>query len=88
MHSDETTRVTMRFSPVIARAAQADRVVRERTIRPGSGGMVEIDYEVSDPGEFVRWALKWGAEAEILGPPHVRAAAASLAREIAARYES
>jgi proteasome accessory factor B len=88
MHSEETTRVTMRFSPVIARAAQADRVVRERTIREAADGMVEIDYAVSDPNEFVRWALKWGAEAEILGPPHVRAAAAALAREIAARYES
>ena len=62
-------------------------MVRERTIRDLPGGFVEIDYEISDPGEFVRWALKWGAEAEILGPPDVRAAAAALAREIAARYD-
>ncbi len=88
MHSDETTRVTVRFSPVIARAAHADRVVKERTIRDLPGGGVEIDYEISDPGEFVRWALKWGAEAEILAPPGVRTAAAALAREIAARYDA
>jgi proteasome accessory factor B len=88
MHSEEKTRVTVRYSPVIARAAHADRVVRERTIRDLDDGGVEIEYEISDPSEFVRWALKWGAEAEILGPPDVRAAAASLARDIAARYES
>lgn len=88
MHSDETSTVSVRFSPVIARAARADRVVKERTIRDLPDGFVEIDYEISDPGEFVRWALKWGAEAEILGPPDVRSAAARLAREIAARYDT
>jgi hypothetical protein len=42
---------------------------------------------VEDSNEFVRWALKWGAEAEVVGPPQVRAAAAALARDIVARYE-
>jgi hypothetical protein len=30
--------------------------------------------------------MKWGAEAEIIAPAHVRATAAALAREIAAKY--
>jgi proteasome accessory factor B len=63
-------------------------VVRERTIRDAPDGSVEIDYLVEDPSEFVRWALKWGAEAEAVGPPQVRAAAAALARAIVARYKA
>ncbi len=86
MDSGASTRVAMRFSPVVARAARADRVVAERTMTDLPGGGVEIAYVVSDPGEFVRWAMKWGAEAEITAPPEVRAAAVSLAREIVARY--
>jgi len=87
MHSDTVTRVTVAFSPVVARAARADRVVRERTIREAAEGSVEIDYEIDDPGEFLRWVLKWGAEAEVLAPPEVRAAAIALVRDIVRRYE-
>jgi predicted DNA-binding transcriptional regulator YafY len=87
MHSEVVTTVTVRYSRVVARAARADRVVRERTIRDAPDGGVEIDYLVEDSNEFVRWALKWGAEAEVVGPPQVRAAAAALARDIVARYE-
>lgn len=86
MHADLITRVTVRYSPVVARAARADRVVRERTIRDRDDGGIEIDYDVSDPDEFVRWSLKWGAEAQIVAPPEVRARAAALAREIVRRY--
>jgi predicted DNA-binding transcriptional regulator YafY len=86
MHSDIVTHVTVRYSPVIARAARADRVVRERTIRETDDGGVEIDYAVEDPREFVRWVMKWGAEAEVIAPPDVRAEMAVLARDIAALY--
>ncbi|MBD5634234.1 MAG: WYL domain-containing protein, partial [Candidatus Eremiobacteraeota bacterium] len=87
MSSGDVTSVTVRYSAVIARAARADRVVRDRTIRESADGGVEIDYVVADPSEFVRWCMKWGAEAEIVAPAEVRAAAASLARGIVARYE-
>ncbi len=87
MHTDEVTHVRVRYSPVIARAARADRVVREFTIVEIEDGAIEIEYAVADPSEFVRWSMKWGAEAEIVAPPSVRAAAARLAREIVARYD-
>jgi predicted DNA-binding transcriptional regulator YafY len=87
MHAGEPVRVVVRFSPVVARAAIAERVVRERTIAQQDDGGVDITYVVADAGEFVRWTMKWGAEAEILEPPDVRGAAASVARAIAARYE-
>lgn len=87
MNSGAVTKITVRYSPVIAGAARADRVVRDRTIREGDDGGVDIEYAVADPNEFVRWSMKWGAEAEIVAPAEVRAAAASLAHEIAARYD-
>jgi predicted DNA-binding transcriptional regulator YafY len=88
MHGDESTLVTVAYSPVVARAAIADRVVRERAIEKRLDGSVVIAYTVSDAGEFVRWALKWGAEAEILAPANVRSLAATMAAEILARYTS
>jgi len=87
MHTDEVTHVRVRYSPMIARAARADRVVREFTVTEIADGSIEIEYAVADPNEFVRWSMKWGAEAEIVAPPGVRAAAAGLAREIVARYD-
>jgi predicted DNA-binding transcriptional regulator YafY len=87
MHSGTRTTVTVRFSRVVARAAREDRVVRERTIRDAANGGIEIDYQVEDPSEFLRWTLKWGAEAEVVAPPVLRAEAAALARAIVARYE-
>lgn len=87
MHAGDPTRVVVRFSPVVARAAKAERVVRERTIEELANGYVEIAYVVADAGEFVRWTMKWGAEAEIVAPAEVRALAAATAREIVARYE-
>jgi predicted DNA-binding transcriptional regulator YafY len=86
MHAGEPTRVVVRFSPVVARAAKAERIVREQSVEDEAGGAVRIAYVVADPGEFVRWTMKWGAEAEVVEPAHVRELAVELAREIVARY--
>jgi predicted DNA-binding transcriptional regulator YafY len=86
MHADSSTSVTVRYSPLVAGAARADRVVRDRTIAALEDGSIEITYTVADPDEFVRWTMKWGAEAEIVAPASVREAAASLARALAQRY--
>jgi len=88
MSAGDITHVVVRFSPVVTRAARADRVVRDRSIVEREDGAIEIDYAIADPMEFVRWCMKWGAEAEILSPPAVRMAAAELARAIVARYEA
>ncbi len=86
MSAEKLTPVTVRFASVVARAAKADRVVRERTIVDGADGSVDITYEVADPREFVRWTLRWGAEAEILRPADVRAQARDVVASLAARY--
>ena len=86
MHADAPVHVTVRFSPVVAGAAKAERIVRERRIEERADGAVDITYAVDDPAELVRWTLRWGAEAEVVAPPEIRASAGQLAREIAARY--
>lgn len=87
IYSGEAVVVRVRYSAVVARAARADRVVRERTFADLPEGGVEIAYVVADPSEFVRWAMKWGAEAEIIEPAQVRSEAIALAREILSHYE-
>ncbi len=87
IYSGDSVVVRVRYSAVVARAASADRVVRERTLVDLPAGGVEITYVVADPSEFVRWAMKWGAEAEIVEPAEVRSEAAALARDVLARYE-
>jgi predicted DNA-binding transcriptional regulator YafY len=85
-HANTLTEVTVRFSPVVAKAARAAQVARERRVEPLPDGGVEITYRVVDPLEIVRWTMRWGAEAEVVAPGSARAAAASIAREVAARY--
>lgn len=87
MHGDDQVAVTVRYAPVVARAAIADRVVRERSIEQLPDGSVEITYTVDDSVEFVRWAMKWGDAAEIVAPPDARARAVELASAILARYK-
>jgi proteasome accessory factor B len=86
MHADAPVNVTVRFSAVVAGAAKAERIVRDRRIEDRDDGAVDITYTVDDPSELVRWTLRWGAEAEVLAPPEIRASAGQLAREIVARY--
>jgi proteasome accessory factor B len=85
-HGSTLTDVTVRFSPIVARAAAAAHVARERRIARRSDGGVDITYKVSEPLEIVRWSLSWGAEAEVLAPETARAAAREIARRVAERY--
>jgi len=84
----ETTRVTVRFSASIARAASADRIVRDRRGGPRADGGVEIAYDVADVDELVRWSLGWGAEAEVTAPPAARARARAIVAALARAYAS
>lgn len=69
-----------------ASAAKADRVVRDQTIADREDGAVDITYAVADQREFVRWALRWGTEAEILAPADVRAEVRDLIARLSERY--
>ena len=86
LHAATLAEVTVRFSPVVAKAAQAAQVARDRRVVRLADGSVEITYRVAEPLEIVRWTFKWGAEAEVVGPDDARAAAAAIARDVSARY--
>jgi predicted DNA-binding transcriptional regulator YafY len=86
VHGDAVTEVTVRFSPLVAKAAAASAVARERHVVRRDDGGVDITYRVADALEIVRWSLGWGAEAEVLAPEDARRAAAQIARRLAERY--
>jgi proteasome accessory factor B len=71
--------VRLRFRGVTA------RIVAERTwhdsqkITPHAGG-IELTMRVGLSPDLVRWALGWGAEAEVLEPTELRATLAKAAR--------
>ncbi len=66
--SDTTLRMTVRYSPTIA------RWIAEREGKSlAADGSLTIDHPVADETWAVRHVLQYGPEAEVLGPPEVRA---------------
>ncbi|MGA8534926.1 MAG: WYL domain-containing protein [Candidatus Tumulicola sp.] len=86
MHADATIGVRVAFASRVAKAAMAARVVEKRHIEQHADGSVDITYSVTDADELVRWVLGWGAQAEIVAPPEVRARIAALSTEISSKY--
>ena len=87
VHGATLGEVTVRFSPVVAKAATAAATVaRDRRVLRRDDGGVDITYRVHDALEIVRFSLGWGAEAEVVAPEDARRAAADIARRLAARY--
>ena len=85
-HGAQLTEVTVRFSPIVAKAAIAANVARDREIVREADGAAKITYRVADPLEIVRWSLSWGTEAELLSPATARAQAQAIAQVLAGRY--
>lgn len=86
VHAEQLTEVTVRFSPIVAKAAAVAPASRDRRVERRPDGGVEIVYSVADPLEIVRWSLSWGAEAEVISPPAARDAAKRLLEIITSRY--
>jgi predicted DNA-binding transcriptional regulator YafY len=86
VQSAELTDVTVRFSPIVAKAAAAASVARERRIERRADGSIDITYRVADPLEIVRWSLTWGTEGEIVAPESARASAGAIATALSKTY--
>jgi predicted DNA-binding transcriptional regulator YafY len=86
VQSDTVAEVTVRFSPVVAKAAAARTIARDQRLTRRPDGGVDITYRVSDPLEIVRFSLGWGAEAEVIAPDDARRVAGELVRALAERY--
>jgi len=75
--------VTIELSAAIAEAVIAREWQRRQRTTPVPGGGSTITFEVHDVAEAVRWALGFGVEARVLGPPEAVALCRTLALEIA-----
>ena len=85
-HSAQPTEVTIRFSPIVAKAARRARVAPQTRFVEQNDGGLDIVYAVADPLEIVRWSLGWGGEAEVTEPESARAAAREMIENIARQY--
>ena len=84
--SSDLTDVTVRFSPVVAKAAAAASVARDRRVERQDDGSVEITYRVGDPAEIVRWSLSWGTVGDGVAPERARDVARPIARALVTPY--
>ena len=75
----------VRFDPSVerwVRERQPFYLLREEQDADGT----RFVYALRDVRELLTWLLSWGAAAEVLGPPSLRAALAAEARAILARH--
>ena len=79
--ADEDIEVVVRCSPRIARWL-AERTPHE----PQEDGGIVVRHRVADVRWIVRHVLQYGAEAEVLEPPEVRALVAEAAERLAALH--
>ena len=76
--SDTTRRMTVRYSPRIARW-----VAEREGAALAADGSLTLDHPVADETWAVRHVLQYGPEAEVLDPPEMRAVMASRLSEMA-----
>ena len=84
-HSAQPIEVTIRFSPIVAKAARRARVAPQQRTQENKDGSIDIVYAVAELLEIVRWSLSWG-RAQVISPPEARAAARDLVERIAGSY--
>lgn len=84
--ADELATATVRFSPVVAKAALAASAQHRRDIDAQANGGVDITFHVADQKELIRWSMRYGSEAEVIAPDSARAAAAEIALSLATKY--
>lgn len=86
--NDRSMRVAVRFSPEVAHA------VRDRIWMPGqelevdSSGYLTLRFQASGEKELVAWILSYGAHAEVLEPPELRAEVKGQVREMRQFYRN
>jgi len=82
----EPVDVVVRLSPRKARFAAEYPLVPDQRVEAAPDGAALIRARVSGTTEALRWALGWGADAEILAPPELRAVARDELVAAARRY--
>ena len=82
----EPTEVVIRFDRNVAPWIAGGHWHPSQTIEKLPDGSLIFRVTVHGYEEMVYWALSFGAQAEVLEPPPLRAAVAEAARQMAARY--
>jgi predicted DNA-binding transcriptional regulator YafY len=77
---------TIRFTPLAARWVSAQRWHSKQKARTEADGSYVLEVPYANDQELLMEVLKFGPEAEVLGPPALRKRAAAQLQEAAARY--
>jgi predicted DNA-binding transcriptional regulator YafY len=77
---------TIRFTPLAARWVSAQRWHSKQKARTEADGSYVLEVPYANDQELLMEVLKFGPEAEVLGPPALRKRAAAQLQEAARRY--
>jgi predicted DNA-binding transcriptional regulator YafY len=86
MYGDETTQVTLRFSPAVARRVKESRWHPSQEIEDCQDGGCILRVEVPHPVEMKPWIRSWGPDCEVLAPEALRQEVAEEMRRAAETY--
>ncbi len=82
----QTAKVVVRFTPYLARWLRGREYHPSQVTVEGEDGSLTLAFTVRGLAEIKRWLLQFGAEAEVLAPPELRAELGEEGRRLAGRY--
>lgn len=86
MYGEETTQVTLRFSPAVARRVKESRWHPSQEIEDCQDGGCILRVEVPHLVEMKPWIRSWGPDCEVLAPEALREEVAEEMRRAAEAY--
>jgi len=86
MYGDETTQVTLRFSPAVARRVKESRWHPSQEIEDRQDGGCILRVEVPHLLEMKPWIRSWGPDCEVLAPEALRQEVAEEMQRAAEAY--
>ena len=86
LDSDNLADIKIRFDPSLAAAATEKTWFSGQKVQFLTDGGVDLTFAAENADAVIRWALYWGAGAEILSPPWVRRRARDLLHRLEQRY--
>jgi len=88
-HSDDPpTRITVRFSPHVARILQEKTFHPSQQLTPQPDGSLLATFELSPLQEFTSWLLSFGPHAELLSPTPLREKIVETMQETLVHYRT
>ena len=85
--SPANVRMQVRFRDRAWRWARTQVPADVEQALPDGEGWTEVTFEFENTGYVARWLLRYGTDAEVVGPPELRAEVARQARAIADAYD-